>query len=249
VNDMRIICNKCKEEYFDLEKRNCDCGGVIAPTKGKQGENYWTESKLIDGFRRFLSEYGHFPTATEVDKCNYLPAARSIQRTFGGLIKLREKYNLGAPNFQKGEHRSNIAYKLNKDSRESENDYFDYLKSVFGEIFVHREKPINKNSKTRYDFFVYAKSGNFAVDVFNPNDIKNLAGCVNIKIAKLDPLDSIDSELKQYLVNLNAKISQSSIDKIISNKKNLLPSNIIVINSDKFKSFIENNAIPYCLAD
>lgn len=241
-----IKCRKCHKAYFDLEDRICICGGVIAPTRGKIGENFWTDQKILAGFRRFLNESGHFPTAQEVDKCNYLPAARSIQRTFGGLVNLRKKFNLEIDDYTKGEHRSKIAVKLNISSRNLENSYFGYLKKIFGEMFVHREKPISEASKIRYDFFVYSRSGDFAIDIFRPSNIKNLAGCINIKIAKLN---NEENNVRQYLINLNQDITQNEIDNLIQNKKIKIPKNITVITDENFKLLIENQANPYEIAN
>lgn len=50
----------------------------------------WTQEKLKIAFERYIAEYGRLPTAPEVDLTDYLPSSRQIQRSFGGLKKLRQ---------------------------------------------------------------------------------------------------------------------------------------------------------------
>lgn len=231
----KICCSKCFKEYPNLECRKCKCGGTIFPLKGPEGETYWNENKIIDGFKRFEKENGRFPTAVEVDECNYLPAARSIQRRFDGLMSLRKKFNLGQENYTTGEYRSKVAVEFNDLSRKLENQFGEILISKFGEEFVHREKPVGKSSKIRYDFYVYTRNGKFAVDVFMANGIRNLVGCLNVKLRKYNNAEQVERD-NIYLVSLNSDISQQKIDALMENKKNKFPKNIKVLNE---KAFIE----------
>lgn len=228
---MKIACDKCFKSYNDLEKRNCGCGGIIKPLRAKTSEIYWTDERLADNFLRFQKENGHFPSAHEVDHCPYLPASRSIQRRFGGLIRFRGKYNLGEVDLSRGEYRSVVVKNLNVISKDNENLFYKKLKKIFADVCIHREKPISDNYKMRYDFYIYVKPNNFGIDVFYPNGPKNLMGCINIKQSKLTNLKS--KELL-YIVCLNHQIARVQIDDLIKNKKNQLQSNVIVLSEDTF---------------
>lgn len=228
---MKIACNKCYKLYEDLEKRTCDCGGIIKPLRGKKTKTYWTDDRIAEGFKRFSEENGHFPSAHEVDNCPYLPASRSIQRRFGGLVVFRTKNKLGDVDLSRGEHRSNFAKNLNVISKNNERMFYEKLKKVFTDVCVHREKPMSDDYKIRYDFYVYAKPFNFGIDVFYPNGLKNLMGCVNEKQSKLLNLKSKEF---LYMVCLNHDIIQSQIDGLVKNKKHQLQHNVCVLSEDFF---------------
>lgn len=50
----------------------------------------WDKEKIKEGFENFYKENGRLPTAPEVDNLDYLPSSRTIQRSFGGLQKIRK---------------------------------------------------------------------------------------------------------------------------------------------------------------
>lgn len=80
----------------------------------------WDIGKIKNGFERFLKENGRLPTAREIDKINYLPTSRTIQREHGGLEKLRISLGYFTSHFGKGENRSKIATIVNKRGIEAE---------------------------------------------------------------------------------------------------------------------------------
>jgi len=235
----KIACGKCYKVYDDLEQRVCECGGIIRPLRGSPQDIYWTGEKVKDGFIRFYNENGHYPSAHQVDRCSYLPAARSIQRTFGGLREFREKYNLGIRDYTKGEYRSKFVKELNDASKKLEAEFCEYLVDIFGEMFVHREKPISNVYKFRYDFYVYTKPNNFGIDIFMPNNTKNLMGCLNIKLNKIRLFN--DTNIITYYVSLNEEIEQKEINKLIANKKTKIPQNIKVVSKKEFKTIINTS--------
>lgn len=51
----------------------------------------WTDDELLAGFQNYYESYGHYPSAHEIDAYDYLPSSRSIQRSYGGLPKLRKR--------------------------------------------------------------------------------------------------------------------------------------------------------------
>ena len=69
---------------------------------------HWTLEKIREGFERFRVEHGRLPIAPEIDKLDYLPSSRQIQRKFGGLEKLRADLGYEDTHFGRGTYRSEI---------------------------------------------------------------------------------------------------------------------------------------------
>ncbi|HEX8227064.1 MAG TPA: hypothetical protein VF572_04325 [Candidatus Saccharimonadales bacterium] len=100
----------------------------------------WTQEKLKIAFDRYIAEHGRLPTAPEVDQTDYLPSARQIQRSFGGLKKLREILGYADTDFGSGTHRSSLATRGNLKASVAERELQHQLADVFGEPYVHSEK-------------------------------------------------------------------------------------------------------------
>lgn len=62
----------------------------------------WTLEVIREGINRYKEENGRLPTAWDFDRCDYLPSARQIQRSLGGLEKLRTDLGLDELNYTKG---------------------------------------------------------------------------------------------------------------------------------------------------
>lgn len=194
----------------------------------------WNIENIKESLDRFISEYGQLPTAHEMDKLEYLPSARTIQREFGGLEKLRKELGYDTTHFGKGEKRSNLAKNINTRGKASEKEILDVLTEKFGEMFVHIERPFTDSSKQRLDFFVFSPSGNFGIDVFFPIDTYSMIGSLNIK-------KNIYKNFKQiplYLVVANSDIPQQEIDRCVQNQKTILQRNIRVISLITLKELI-----------
>ncbi len=110
----------------------------------------WTIPKIKDGLEKFFKENNHYPTVYEIDSCPYLPSARHIQRSFGGMEKVREELGLQITHYGKGLTRSQKAYDVGIRGKNIENEVEPVLVGKFGEIFVHTQKRINNISA---DFF------------------------------------------------------------------------------------------------
>ncbi|HPW25931.1 MAG TPA: aminotransferase class V-fold PLP-dependent enzyme, partial [Tenuifilaceae bacterium] len=55
----------------------------------------------------------------------------------------------------------------------------------FGEVFVHSEKPFfYGTNKIRVDFYIFCPDGNFGVDIFFTENIRDLQKNINIKLDK-----------------------------------------------------------------
>ena len=195
----------------------------------------WAREELKLAFEKFYKERGHYPTAIEVDECNYLPSARQFQRRFGGLTKFRALIGLTDTHFGKGKYRSHISNRVGKRGSEAEQKLEKILINHFGEAFVHIEKPISPQTRCiRYDFFVYAKNSVFAVDVFY-SDTKRLTK-INLDL-KLNSYKNTSTLL--FLVMANPNIFQEELDSIISHKPNKpVPSHIKLITLTNFLDII-----------
>lgn len=209
-----------KEKYPNLRR---------AVARGR-GVGEWSFDNLKDGFQYFFDLYARYPTAMEVDSFSFLPSARSIQRSFGGLEALRSKLGLSDIHFGKGKFRSKIAFRVNKRGRQSEIELESALRSQFGEMFVHTERFINKDTKCRVDFFVFSPDGNFAVDVFYPDTFFTFMRNINSKEKKYKFAGGVDL----YLVVANPNIEQTEIERYKLAKKNQLAANIQIVGLGVF---------------
>lgn len=181
----------------------------------------WTKELLKVGFERFIEENGRLPTAPEVDRTSYLPSARQIQRSFGGLKTVRKELGYEDVDFGSGTFRSEQANRTNERGRVSEKELEEFLVTKFGEVYVHGEKRYGKGSN-RADFIVFTPDGNFGIDVFFTETLRDFQKNVNIKIDKY--LD-YPADVPLYFVCANAAISEDDIQYTIAHmgKLKLLP--------------------------
>ncbi|MBX4195857.1 hypothetical protein KW796_02800 [Candidatus Parcubacteria bacterium] len=196
----------------------------------------WTLEQLKAGLEHFYKEHKRYPTATEVNKYPYLPAARSIERSFGGLVALRKQFGLGDNHdFRTGNYSAERARVINERGHKLENEVYTFLVKAFGKEFVHREYFFIDDKRSRADFFVYDKGGGFCIDIFYPSDKRNLTGCINSKLGKY-----VGDQMNKYPViflQMNTDISQGEVDKLVSNKKKQLGSWQKLMCWDTFTGF------------
>lgn len=186
----------------------------------------WTIEKIREGFEKFHHEHGRLPIAPEIDRLDYLPSSRQIQRAFGGLEKLRSVLGYEETNFGKGKYRSQIAFRTNKKGREVELELEKILREKFNEVFVHTER-IFDNSKNRVDFYIYSPSGNFGIDVFYTDTLRDLQNNINIKIDKY-----LNFPHQLFLVVANSKFLQEQLNLYSRDKKKKLPSNVLILTME-----------------
>lgn len=200
------------------------------------GQRQWNIEELKAGLEDFFNKNGRYPTAPEVDAYQYLPSARSIERSFGGLVELRKKLDLDTQaDLREGAHSSARAYKINARSHDVEQIVYSFLKERFGKQFVHREYFFLDDKRTRADFFVYDKASGFCVDVFYPSDKRNLTGCLNSKLAKYQ-----GPQMNQYPViflQMNMELDQELLDAVSKNKKNKLLAGHQLFTWESFVEF------------
>ncbi len=188
----------------------------------------WTVDLIKAGFDRFIAEHGRLPTALEVDRATDLPSSRQLQRSFGGLPKIRESLGYEDRHFGKGTFRASISRRVGSRGKGEEFALAAWLVEKFGEVFVHVEKPFG-SSKERLDFFVYSPEGDFGIDVFATDSRHSLIVNLNSKLRKY-------GEIKHplYLVAVSAE-DQESLDQISAAKKNMLPENFFLVTSGELK--------------
>jgi hypothetical protein len=107
---------------------------------------------------------------------------------------------------------------------------------AFGVQFVHREFFFNDDRRTRTDFYIYSKEGNFSIDVFYPNSIRNLILCLN---SKLMSYKGTNIKYPVIFLMMNDSITSEEIRRAVENKKNKLTENQCVLNFDQFKIFCD----------
>ncbi|MBI5401023.1 MAG: hypothetical protein HZB12_02835 [Candidatus Yonathbacteria bacterium] len=208
-----------------------------AQTSG--GQRPWKIEELRAGLEDFYRKNSRYPTAPEVDAHPYLPSARSIERSFGGLVELRRTLGLETQiDFREGAHSSARAHKINAQAHDVEQEVYTFLINRFGKQFVHREYFFLDDKRTRADFFVYDMTSGFCADVFYPSDRRNLIGCLNSKLAKYQR-----PQMNQYPViflQMNKDLDQELLDSLIRNKKNRLLPGHYLYSWDSFKEFCKS---------
>ena len=211
------------EKFIHLKKVNKT--GRVAT------DQQWSLDNLRDGFLYFLKINGRLPTAHEIDKFDFLPSSRQIQRKFGGLEKLRDELNLGGPNnFTKGEYRSGIAKKTYERAVDYEERFYYYLISLIPEIRVHEQHRM-RPAKKSVDYFIYTNEfSGVGIDLFYADSVINMQNVVNVK---LKTYEKVEDPLYLIVIN-NKNITQEQIDDSMKNRKSSLPKNIKVLTEDIF---------------
>ncbi|KKQ51030.1 MAG: hypothetical protein US70_C0024G0002 [Parcubacteria group bacterium GW2011_GWD2_38_11] len=204
------------------------------PGKGK----VWTLEKVRDGFEEFHKLFRRYPTAFEIDDFDFLPSSRQIQRIFGGLISLRKQLGHSIENYGSGESRSKIATDINDRGRKLEVIVRDYLQEKFNEPFVHIERPVHMSSKDRFDFYVYAKPTNFAIDVFGTIDFRGLTRIMNIKENRYRKVNILKNKERLYFIYFSEYDVHDKIINWRKSKRNRLPTTWRILTFDEFKKEI-----------
>ena len=196
----------------------------------------WKLEEVQAGFEDFYEKNGRYPTSTEIDKHPYLPSARQIERNFGGVVVIRKNLKHETQSdFRSGAHSSARAFKINKRAHSTEKLVYDFLVKKFKKELVHREYFFSDDKRTRADFFIYDKSGNFCVDVFYPSDKINLVGCLNSRLRKYEA--SYMNQCPMIFLQMNEKIPDSLLEDVVANKDKPLANNQQLMGWGAFKDF------------
>lgn len=198
-------------------------------------KQFWTIEKIQKGLERYKQEHARYPTGPEMDVCDYLPSSRQIQRSFGGLKGLREKLGLDIIDFRKGALRSQAVAQIGQRGHEWENHIERMLAKKFGEVYVHREQPLNQIFYA--DFVVYAQGITIAIDVFYPRSFHSFIRNLQIKLKHYSRL-SISYPL--FLVYLNDQIDSEEIKRHLIRKAFPVPGFIKIISVKEFVQYVES---------
>ena len=197
----------------------------------------WPLERIQEGLTRFYKEHGRYPTASEFDSYEHLPRAKTAERRFGGLIELRKQLKLGEESdLRTGSHSSHRAHLINTRAHEQERIVYEYLTKRFGKEFVHREYFFTDDHRTRADFFVYDKAAGFCVDVFYPASLRNLIGCLNIKLTKYGATTALLPYPIVFL-QMNREIDQPTLDAFVRRKKRGIPKGQHLMEWESFQTF------------
>lgn len=196
----------------------------------------WTNEEIRAGFELFYKEHSRYPTAQEIDAYPYLPSIRTIQRAHGGVVNLRKSFHLESQSdLRTGAHSSNRAKIINERNNANEDMVHSFLIDIFHKELVHREFLFKEDKRVRADFFVYDAQGGFCVDLFYPNSIHNLLGCLNNK-------QKVYTENLIYPViflQLNKDIDQKTLDAIVERKDRKLLEGQLLMDWDTFVKFCQ----------
>ncbi|MEO5499019.1 MAG: hypothetical protein ABIR46_00800, partial [Candidatus Saccharimonadales bacterium] len=144
----------------------------------------WNLEVIKQGIDAYREEFGYFPTAFDFDKCSYLPSARQVQRSFGGLESLRTQLGYKELNYTKGALRRSRSIAGFTNGTLAEDELEKLLIEFFGEPYVHTQKRYYKDHKNRYDFFIYYQEGYLGVDIFTTSRIEYIGPNLRHKITK-----------------------------------------------------------------
>ncbi len=215
--------------------RMSDIDIINLKKKNSGGRDNWTMEDILRGVQYFYTQYNRYPTAHDFDKFEYLPTARTIQRSFGGLVTIREKLNLGQiHNYTTGSYRSEKAKAAYRNAQQYEEEFYLYLISKVPEVQVHEHKIIRPGNICS-DFYIYKNTQDkkgIVIDLFYAQDILSLTAIVRIKLKRYSGLPH---RIFFVLVG-NNDIKQEEINLFLNNKKTIFPDNIKVVQEKIFKN-------------
>lgn len=189
----------------------------------------YSEERFHTDLARLRKELRREPTVLDIDQCEYMPSARTIQRRLGGVVKLRNR------DLRTGKDRADTLMAVRERWEESTSHFDSLLKEKFEEKDIHYERPITVGGLKRTDYYIW---GFGSIDIFYPSQFHGLRGCVQHKLKKYKGLK--DSRFPIYFVCLNAEFSQETINKMIANKKQKVPKFIHVLTLAEFQKILNS---------
>jgi len=193
------------------------------------------KEKVIEFMEWFKKEFGHYPTGEEYANSPQRPCCvKTMQRNFGGLVKLRTEMGIENPDHRRGVMRSEIAERSQSQSVVSEHIFYRGLVEKYGKINIHRWEPYVDGIVIRSDYGIFVEGGNhYFVDVFWAGSLLSALGIINIKLKKIRDIEIKD---KIYFVCTNEDLDIEKLYKRISTKKIKMPDNITVLGISDFRS-------------
>ena len=159
----------------------------------------------------------------DVDASDYFPTSRTLQRRFGGLMKIKQDMGIKEFDCRTGDVRKKMVKRINRRNDKIEGVLSQKLEEKYGIRNVRHPYSPYDDSKVNIDYLVFHPTENKAVgfEMFYPENRANFNGCLNIKKGKGQLLQEINGfETKFYYVVTNPDISQEEIDMWLTNKKN-----------------------------
>lgn len=206
--------------------------GILQPPQGFDKFHVtWSLDNVLCGFKEYFRINGHWPTYEEIAVTEYQPTVRSIQRSFGGLKKIREALGIELLDHRTGDTRRSVTEVILKQAWDDEGKMLDILEKRFGETFVHFQRAVRMSDyRINVDFLVFHKNGKFAVDVFFPKADKN--HYINNIGAKLRVYKEFPYLV--YLVITNPDISQLQLDNYLKTTQYKIKENIKLVRKEVF---------------
>lgn len=192
--------------------------------------------RIIPILEAYKAEHGEYPTTPAIGKLKrkhptILPSPRWIQ-THGGIIPFYHSLGLHYTDARTGARRANVANNANRKSQSNDVMFAQRLVETYGEPNVHWQAPYNKGvSLHRSDFKVFTPSGRFFfIDLFFPQDIESLQGCVNLKLKKLSKIP-IEKNAEIFFICCNEdEVSDFQVERYVKSRKTPLPRNVTLMH-------------------
>jgi len=196
----------------------------------------WTLEKIKQAFEKFKGKNGRLPTTADMKNSKNLPSARWLQKSFGGVPKVRKLLGYKKTDFGSGKDRSSLAAESMSRGKEQEIMLERYLRKKFGDIFVHNERIYDYQDMRRVDFYVYTTKENIGIDVFYTGTLRDLQTNVNIKLNKYQDFDD-----KLYFVCANTDFDQGQFDSYVESKKKPMPKDTYLVTMEELKLELEQH--------
>lgn len=228
-----------KDEFESFRKKVTEIYEEINPLIDGRALELYVYKVMVDNFKE---KYGYYPKATDYTKENLLPDARTLQRKFGGLKKIRQIIQPeGETDYTKGKTRSNKALETMIRSQKYEHELYLLLQNKYNKpsqnIFVEREPVLTRPDfeinfgYKRADIAIHNYSGDEKetqfIDFFYPSNEYSFKGCVRHKYNKIKDLAY---NINIIYVCVNPEFTQEKIDSFYR-PKNCPP----ILSLDSFK--------------
>lgn len=197
---------------------------------GKQKN--WTKEEIILGISEFIKLHNRFPKSIEMDRFENLPTARSVQRTFGGLLQLKKELGI-LDMYHSGDFRSKTAARIGQRALKQENEIGSFLEERFGEVCVHRQGSASRDNKERLDFIVFFRGGKFGVDTFYVEDEYSLKANYVSKAKKYK-----DFPYDLYFVQMNQSIPETSLARVAASYGDRESVHAVMVGEIVFKKTV-----------
>ena len=196
-----------------------------------QPKGLWSIDQIRAGFVKFYEEHNRYPTALEIDSYEFLPSSRSLQRSYGGLVSIRQKLFPGEIlNFTTGEYRSKVASSTFRRAQDYEELFYNKLCGHFDPIAIHEHKVIRPGRVTS-DFYIYTnETSGICLDLFYAKDMFSVAGVINNKVRRYSVLDC----LVVFVLLHDGSLSQALLEACIANRRAELPDHIKAVTEESF---------------